>query len=122
MVVYFYASLLIRDGVVTVNEKENIQENHDRFPWKLVIGFVLSIVLTLLTLWVAFRSGFQDKMVLSLMLLLAFLQAGMQLVLFMHVREGEGTVQVSNMVHAFFTAIIIVAGSVWVMSFGMHNH
>lgn len=122
MVVYLYASLLIRDGVVTVNEKENIQENHDRFPWKLVIGFVLSIVLTLLTLWVAFRSGFQDKMVLSLMLLLAFLQAGMQLVLFMHVREGEGTVQVSNMVHAFFTAIIIVAGSVWVMSFGMHNH
>jgi cytochrome aa3-600 menaquinol oxidase subunit IV len=122
LVVYFYASLLIRDGVVTVNEKENIQENHDRFPWKLVIGFVLSIVLTLLTLWVAFRSGFQDKMVLSLMLLLAFLQAGMQLVLFMHVREGEGTVQVSNMVHAFFTAIIIVAGSVWVMSFGMHNH
>ncbi|KAB2496327.1 cytochrome aa3 quinol oxidase subunit IV [Priestia endophytica] len=105
-----------------MNEKENIQENHDRFPWKLVIGFVLSIVLTLLTLWVAFRSGFQDKMVLSLMLLLAFLQAGMQLVLFMHVREGEGTVQVSNMVHAFFTAIIIVAGSVWVMSFGMHNH
>jgi cytochrome aa3-600 menaquinol oxidase subunit IV len=122
LVVYLYASLLIRDGVVTVNEKENIQENHDRFPWKLVIGFVLSIVLTLLTLWVAFRSGFQDKMVLSLMLLLAFLQAGMQLVLFMHVREGEGTVQVSNMVHAFFTAIIIVAGSVWVMSFGMHNH
>jgi cytochrome aa3-600 menaquinol oxidase subunit 4 len=88
LVVYLYASLLIRDGVVTVNEKENIQENHDRFPWKLVIGFVLSIVLTLLTLWVAFRSGFQDKMVLSLMLLLAFLQAGMQLVLFMHVREG----------------------------------
>lgn len=122
MVVYLYTSLLIRDGVVTVNEKENIQETHDRFPWKLVIGFVLSIVLTLLTVWVAFRSGFPDKMVLSLMLLLAFLQAGMQLVLFMHVREGYGTVQVSNMVHAFFTAIIIVAGSVWVMSFGMHNH
>lgn len=122
MVVYLYVSLFIRDGVIIMAGKGYAQEHHDGFPWKLVIGFILSIVITLITVWVAFSSGFSNTAILTVMLILAFLQAGMQLVLFMHLREGEGAVQVGNMVYAFFIAIVIVAGSVWVMSFGMHNH
>jgi cytochrome aa3-600 menaquinol oxidase subunit IV len=50
---------------------------------------------------------------------LAFLQAAIQLFMFMHVTEGEGRWQVGKMLSAGFIAIVIVAGSVWVMN-SMH--
>lgn len=91
------------------------------FPWKYVIGFGLSIVLTLLAFWAAFASGMSKGAILTSIIILAFVQAGIQLFMFMHVTEtDDGKVQAGNMIHAFVAFIIVVAGSIWVMSFGMH--
>ncbi len=48
-------------------------------------------------------------------------QAAIQLIMFMHLREGEGTTQVVNMLFSFFIAAVIVAGSVWVMMSTMQD-
>lgn len=94
------------------------------FPWKHVIGYAFSIILTALALWAAFYSGFSTKMILIAISIFAFLQATVQLFMFMHVTETEdGPVQTGNMIHAFIAFLIIIVGSIWVMSFGMdHLH
>ncbi|HET7616617.1 MAG TPA: cytochrome aa3 quinol oxidase subunit IV [Bacillales bacterium] len=103
------------------DENNKVAEQHGGFPWKHVIGFAMSIVLTLLALWVALKSGFSTTVILGVIIFFAFLQAAVQLFMFMHVTESEnGKFQTWNMVHAFIAFIIIVAGSIWVMSFGMH--
>ncbi|MCL6617247.1 MAG: cytochrome C oxidase subunit IV family protein, partial [Anoxybacillus ayderensis] len=54
---------------------------------------------------------------------LAVIQAGLQLFMFMHVTEGEdGKTNVINMAYAVFVAIVIVAGSIWVLTSGHAAH
>ncbi|HET7578712.1 MAG TPA: cytochrome aa3 quinol oxidase subunit IV [Bacillales bacterium] len=101
---------------------KNETHSHEGFPWKQIIAFVLSIILTLLALWVAFDTGFSTKMILGIIVIFAFLQAFLQLFMFMHVTETkDGRVQTWNMIHAFIAFIVIIAGSIWVMAFGMSN-
>lgn len=100
----------------------NAGQAHHGFPWKHVVGYSLSIILTALALWAAFYGGFSTKVILIFISVFAFLQATIQLFLFMHVTETEdGPVQTGNMVHAFIALLIIVIGSLWVMSFGMDH-
>ncbi|RDI41941.1 cytochrome aa3 quinol oxidase subunit IV [Falsibacillus pallidus] len=90
-----------------------------RFPWKHLIGFVFSIVLTLIALWVGLYSGFSTKMIITFIVILAILQAVIQLFMFMHVTESEnGRFQTGTMLYAAFIAVAVVAGTIWVMSFG----
>ncbi|HEX6922738.1 MAG TPA: cytochrome aa3 quinol oxidase subunit IV [Bacillales bacterium] len=102
------------------NKNEAAGQSHGGFPWRQVIGFILSIVLTLLAVWVAFGLGLSTKVTLGIIVVFAFLQASVQLFMFMHVTETkDGSIQTWNMVHAFIAFIIIIIGSIWVMSFGM---
>jgi cytochrome aa3-600 menaquinol oxidase subunit 4 len=102
--------------------------DHSGFPWKLLIGFILSIVLTLVALWVALGTGLSTKMILIVIFGFAFLQAALQLLMFMHVTENSTKsnltvrVQLSNVLFGFFVAIVIVIGSVWVMGAGHAKH
>ncbi|ABO68725.1 cytochrome aa3 quinol oxidase subunit IV [Geobacillus thermodenitrificans] len=92
--------------------------HHESFPWKHLIGFVLSLLLTFAALWVALSSGLPLKAVIVVIVLFAMIQASLQLFMFMHVVESDsGKVQTFNMVYSFFIAVIVVAGSVWVMQF-----
>lgn len=51
---------------------------------------------------------------------LAVVQAGLQLFMFMHLKEGEdGVSQTINVAVGVFLAAVTVGGSIWVMSFGM---
>ncbi|HET7628171.1 MAG TPA: cytochrome aa3 quinol oxidase subunit IV [Bacillales bacterium] len=107
--------------------EQNQSRNSDGrdFPWQHVIGFILSIVLTLLSLWIAFKTSLSTGMIMAIIIGFAFLQAAVQLFMFMHVTESEdGRFQMWNMVHAFIAFVIIIVGSIWVMSFGMSymNH
>ncbi|MCM3719941.1 cytochrome aa3 quinol oxidase subunit IV [Fictibacillus phosphorivorans] len=101
---------------------------HGGFPWKHLIGFVLSIVLTLFALWIALETDLSLTWILIIIFGFAFLQAALQLLMFMHVTENStktkltGRVQVGNILFAAFIAIIIVAGSVWVMTAGHAKH
>ncbi|MFD1020344.1 hypothetical protein [Thalassobacillus hwangdonensis] len=56
------------------------QKNEAVSQWKPMIGFVLCIVLTAFTLWVAFYSEYSPKTLLVGIAVLAFSQAVIQLV------------------------------------------
>ncbi|MFC7373554.1 cytochrome aa3 quinol oxidase subunit IV [Fictibacillus iocasae] len=94
-----------------------------RFPMSHVIGLVLSIVMTLAAAWAALESDLSRTVVLVIIVVLAILQAMLQLFMFMHMTESEnGVWQTLNIAYAFFIAITVVAGSVWVMYFGIHGY
>lgn len=93
--------------------------NHSGLPWTQIIGFILSIALTFLAVWFGLYTNLSYGLIVSIVFVLAFIQAAIQLFMFMHVTEGEGKWQVGKMMSAAFIAIVIVAGTVWVLS-NMH--
>ncbi|MDQ0230759.1 cytochrome aa3 quinol oxidase subunit IV [Metabacillus malikii] len=93
--------------------------NNHHFPWSQLIGFILSVGLTFLAVYLGLHAGLAINIVIVMVFVLAFLQAAIQLFMFMHVTEGEGRWQVGKMLSATLIAIIIVVGSVWVMT-SMH--
>ncbi|OME75950.1 cytochrome aa3 quinol oxidase subunit IV [Paenibacillus sp. FSL A5-0031] len=91
--------------------------NRNHFPWSQVIGFLLSIALTFIAVWIGIRSDLTYRTIVILVFSLAFIQAAIQLFMFMHVSEGEhGIWQIGKMISAAFIAIVIVVGSIWVLN------
>ncbi|MFC4306627.1 cytochrome aa3 quinol oxidase subunit IV [Cohnella boryungensis] len=91
---------------------------HRQFPWKHLLGYLFSIVLTFISIWVAFDSGLPLNIIMIVIYIFAFLQAVLQLLMFMHMTEMQAKIQTGTMLFALFIAITVVAGSVWVMSSG----
>ncbi|RHW38012.1 cytochrome aa3 quinol oxidase subunit IV [Neobacillus notoginsengisoli] len=99
-----------------------MNQHAKRFPISHVFGFFLSLILTFGAAWVALMTSLPPKIIMWFIGSLAFIQASIQLLLFMHMREGENkTVNSINMLYAFFLAFVIVAGSIWVLTSG-HSH
>lgn len=99
------------------NNQQNTAGDHNHFPWSHVIGFISSIVLTIVALWIGLYTDFSLSVKIAVVFTLAFLQAGIQLFMFMHMTESEsGNVQVVNTAFAIFVAVVTVLGSVWVMN------
>lgn len=96
-------------------------DNHTKgFPITQVYGFVLSLILTLVALIVALKTSLPYTVILWIIGSLAVIQAGLQLFMFMHLNEGEDSKsQTINVIYGVFIAAVTVAGSIWVMSFGM---
>jgi cytochrome aa3-600 menaquinol oxidase subunit IV len=107
---------------------KTVANEHHGFPWKHLIGFVLSIVLTLFALWIALETDLSMTWILIIIFGFAILQAALQLLMFMHVTENStksnltSRVQIGNILFAAFVAIVIVIGSVWVMTAGHAKH
>ncbi|MYL34824.1 cytochrome aa3 quinol oxidase subunit IV [Pontibacillus yanchengensis] len=95
--------------------------SHSHFPWNHVIGFALSVALTLLAVWVALYTSLSITAIVWIIVFLAVLQAGIQLFMFMHIREGEGGTQVFTMVYSAIIGVIIVGGTIWVINAMMHS-
>lgn len=92
---------------------------HNGFPWMHLVGYLLSMVLTVLAIWVSFNSGFSVGIILWVIYIFAFLQAALQLIMFMHMTESSSAnLQTGTILFALFIAIVVVTGSVWVMSSG----
>ncbi|SHE39807.1 cytochrome aa3 quinol oxidase subunit 4 [Seinonella peptonophila] len=104
------------------NQKQNSSLVDNRFPWKHFVGYLLSVVLTLMALWITFSSGFSLSIIFAIIIVLAILQAVLQLLMFMHITERNSKIQTGTMLYAAFIAITIVAGSIWVMSAGHAAH
>lgn len=99
-----------------------MEQHTNRFPISHVIGFLLSLVLTFGAAWVALQTSLPGNVIMWIIGGLAVLQAAIQLLLFMHMREGEDKIVNSvNMIYAAFLVIVIVAGSIWVLTSG-HSH
>ena len=88
------------------------------FPRKQVMGFVFSLVLTALALSVYFLN-MSFAVAMTLLLITAFIQAGVQLVVFMHASETEdkGAIYV-NIYYGVFIALVTVLGTLLCMIWG----
>lgn len=85
-----------------------------------VFGFVLSLVLTFAALFVALKTSLSFNAIIWIIGTLAVIQAALQLFMFMHLKDGEDSkAQTINILYGIFIAVVTVAGSIWVMSFGM---
>ena len=102
---YLYIGLFKWDGDVIM------------FPWKHIIGFILSLVLTFSALDIALYTHLSKAVILAVIITLAFIQALLQLLMFMHLTEGDSKkIQVINMIYSFYVgALVIAGGTVWVM-------
>ncbi|GGF98259.1 cytochrome aa3 quinol oxidase subunit IV [Paenibacillus abyssi] len=93
-----------------------------RYPIGHVVGFLSSLLLTFVAAGIALRTSLSFHTIMLLIGGLALVQAALQLFMFMHVNEGEDRkTQVINIAYGLIVAVIIVAGSIWVMSFGHHH-
>lgn len=90
-----------------------------KYPFKHIVGYVLSILLTVLAAWTAIDSDIPQVWIIIGIMILAVIQAGIQLFMFMHIIEAGVTHAPWNMMfHSFVIATIVVAGSLFTMSFG----
>ncbi|GAA4836406.1 cytochrome o ubiquinol oxidase subunit IV [Paenibacillus vulneris] len=88
-----------------------------------VIGFILSIVLTIIPLVVILNHMFSEGARIVIILIMAILQFAVQLVFFMHLKEGENA-RWNMMALALGLVILltIVAGSIWIMTYNQVAH
>ncbi|WP_164670216.1 cytochrome C oxidase subunit IV family protein [Virgibacillus doumboii] len=90
-----------------------------KLPIKHIIGYVTSVALTFAAAWAALGSNLSVTWILISIFALAIIQAAIQLFLFMHLTEsGIGNTPWNMMFHGAVIAAILVAGSLFVMSFG----
>lgn len=101
-----------------------MSKDNNKYPLNHIIGFILSIVLTLVAAWTALMSDLPVLWIVIAIMVLALIQAFIQLFMFMHIAEPGATNAPWNMMmHAFVVASIVVAGSLFTMSFGFtHDH
>ncbi|RAV21020.1 cytochrome o ubiquinol oxidase subunit IV [Paenibacillus contaminans] len=87
------------------------------------IGFVLSIILTIIPIVIVMNSMLSKTATLVVILAMAVLQFAVQLIFFMHLKEGENARW--NMMALLLGLIIlltIVAGSIWIMTYNAVAH
>lgn len=84
-----------------------------------LVGFILSIVLTLIALWAVMNKVMSNAGLVSLIMVLAVVQIGIQLFFFMHVTESKGKPwHVWLLGLGFVMTAAVAAGSIWIMTFG----
>jgi cytochrome aa3-600 menaquinol oxidase subunit IV len=89
------------------------------FPMKQVLGFVFSLLLTAVALTVYFLDmSFAAGM--TILLVTAFIQAGLQLVVFMHAGEtkDKGAIY-TNVFYGLIIALVTVFGTLLAMIWDM---
>lgn len=89
------------------------------FPAKQVMGFVFSLILTAVALSVYFLNmSFTTGMVI--LLITAFVQAGLQLVVFMHAGETKDKgVIYTNVYYALIIALVTIIGTLLILVWDM---
>jgi cytochrome o ubiquinol oxidase operon protein cyoD len=88
-----------------------------------VIGFVLSIVLTIIPLAVVMGGLLDRTATIVVILAMAVLQFAVQLIFFMHLREGENARwNIMSLLLGVVILLTIVAGSIWIMTYNAVAH
>lgn len=88
-----------------------------------VIGFILSIVLTIIPLVVVMNDMMGKTGTIVLILILAVLQFVVQLWFFMHLKEGENAKwNIAALLFAALILIVVVVGSIWIMTYNTVAH
>ncbi|MFJ7679382.1 cytochrome aa3 quinol oxidase subunit IV [Peribacillus sp. NPDC097264] len=88
------------------------------FPRKQVMGFVFSMILTAVAIAVYFFD-MSFPVGMTVLLVTAFIQAGLQLVVFMHAGETkDGKAIYVNVYYGMFIALFTVFGTLLAMTWG----
>ncbi|TGA97961.1 cytochrome aa3 quinol oxidase subunit IV [Sporolactobacillus shoreae] len=102
------------------NENQPVSRDHAGFPWKQVIGLLLSLVLTFLALWIAVGHLLPVQPTIAIIVALAIFQAFIQLFMFMHVTEGTEPVhQLIGILFGIYVAFAVVGGTIWILYYQM---
>lgn len=89
-----------------------------RFPGLQIVGYGLSLLLTLMAFAMVAYHWLPVSVLVTVILVLAFIQAALQLGIFMHVKEGRGTTwHIPVLGLALFIGLGIVGFSIWIMLF-----
>ncbi|MCF8566758.1 cytochrome C oxidase subunit IV family protein [Alicyclobacillus tolerans] len=89
------------------------------FPWSHIVGYILSIVLTLIALWMVLGKTLTPRPLMTTIMILAGFQVLVQLVFFMHFWEALGPrYHMLALTLGGVFAVAIIAGSIWIMTFG----
>ncbi|MCU5745607.1 cytochrome aa3 quinol oxidase subunit IV [Staphylococcus sp. SQ8-PEA] len=89
---------------------------------KHTVGFIASIVLTILAVFVTLHTSMDLNAKITIIFGFAFIQAAVQLLMFMHLTEGkDGNLQSFKVIFAIIITLAIVIGTYWVMQ-GGHSH
>ncbi|MEH7454901.1 MULTISPECIES: cytochrome aa3 quinol oxidase subunit IV [Bacillaceae] len=89
------------------------------FPKHQVVGFIQSLVLTIIALSVYYLN-LPFNVSFIILIVTALLQGGLQLIVFMHMNENENKgVLYINLGYAVFIAVAIVFGTLWTLVWGM---
>ncbi|MDN5664325.1 MAG: cytochrome aa3 quinol oxidase subunit IV [Staphylococcus equorum] len=90
---------------------------------KHTVGFIASIVLTLLAVFVTLYTSMALNVKITILFGFAFIQAAVQLLMFMHLTEGrDGNLQAFKVIFAIIITLITVIGTYWVMQGGHSAH
>ncbi|MDQ0063876.1 cytochrome o ubiquinol oxidase subunit IV [Paenibacillus harenae] len=88
-----------------------------------VIGFLLSIVLTIIPLVVVMNDLLSKSGTTLLILIMAVLQFAVQLLFFMHIRDEEKPrFNLMALIFGLVILLTIVAGSIWIMTYNTVAH
>lgn len=88
-----------------------------------IIGFALSIILTIIPLVVVMNHMMSKTGTLVLILIMAVLQFAVQLFFFMHVKEGENARwNIMTLIFGLIILVTIVGGSIWIMTYNQVTH
>lgn len=100
-------------------EQHNSHESHASIK-SYVIGFVLSIILTILPLVVVMNDMMNKTATIVFILVMAVLQFVVQLFFFMHIRDdAKPRYNVMALVFGLVILLTIVAGSIWIMKYNV---
>ncbi|SDW76364.1 cytochrome o ubiquinol oxidase subunit IV [Paenibacillus sp. CF384] len=84
-----------------------------------VIGFGLSIILTIIPILAVMDGWFGKTATIVVLLTTAVLQFAVQLLFFMHLREEEGPrYNLITLILGLIIVVVVVYGSIWIMD---HN-
>lgn len=100
-------------------EKHNTHAHDSHGSMKqYVIGFLFSIILTVIPLVVVLNDLLSKKATTVVILVMAILQFAVQLIFFMHIRDEEKPrYNLMALIFGLVILLTIVAGSVWIMTY-----
>lgn len=88
------------------------------FPTQHVMGYVFSLILSVVALSVIFWD-LSMAVGMTILLIAAAIQMGLQLFLFMHIGEnGSKTALYTNIAYALFVGLVTVFGTLFTMIWG----
>lgn len=89
-----------------------------RFPTQEMVGYAISLILTLAAFAFSAYRWLPVSTLVVVIVVLAFVQAALQLSIFMHLREGRGTLwHLPVLGMALLVGLGIVGFSIWIMLF-----